>query len=473
MALVEPLTHPAPEAQEIKTPKTAPVLGVLPWLKKDPLNYFVSLAVDYGDIVPLKLGPAKAMVLNREDYIRHVAVDNMSNYRKSDFYEILRPILGDGIFMCHGPEWKKQRQTIQPAFRTCALKAMVDAMVAATEEMFERWEQRYGAGEAFDIAPEMMRVTLDILLRTMFGTRLPKSSESFYDTVATLLGHSERRMWTPFPLPLSVPTPANLSYRKALAAMEKEVEAIIDHRRRTREENDGEDLLTLLLDAYDGAGGGEKNLTLLRDQVMSILLAGHETTANGLVWVFKLLSEHPDKRELVRKTVFGAMGDGAPTQPFLMSHTYLTNFIEESMRLYPPVWNLSRTAIEDDRLGDTDIPAGTVIINCPYAMHRNPRYWENPEGFDPNRFEGGWTRNEQHRFRYMPFGAGPRSCAGERFAMLEATIVTAMALQRYDVDLVPGQVIRPAPMITLRPAGTVMMTMRRVHGPRAPLAAVA
>lgn len=471
MALLEPALNEFSDHTELKEPKTIPVLGALPWLKKDPLNYFVKLAVDYGDIVPLKLGPANTLVLNREDHIRHVAVENMVNYRKSDFYEILRPILGEGIFMCHGAEWKKQRQTIQPAFRSGALNSMVATMINATEEMFERWDQRYSAGQAFDIAPEMMRVTLDILLRTMFGNRLPKDSESIYDTVATLLGHSERRMWTPFPLPLSIPTPANVSYRKALAAMEREVENIIEHRRRNR--GDGEDLLTLLLDAYDPADGHEQDLKLLRDQVMSILLAGHETTANGLVWVFKLLSEHPDKREAARRTVIDACSGGAPDRAFLMSQSYVTNFIEESMRLYPPVWNLSRTAIEDDRIGDTDVPAGTVIITCPYAMHRNPRYWANPEGFDPDRFNGGWTRNDQHHFRYMPFGAGPRSCAGERFAMLEAAIVTSMALQRYDVDLVPGQVIRPAPMITLRPAGTVMVRARRIDQGNPPLAAAA
>jgi len=441
------------QVPEMLAPPAYPVVGHLPAIRRDPLRYVANLVADYGDVIPLKLGPHRVLMANHPDHIKHVLQDNFRNYRKSDFYESVRPLLGNGIFMSDGDDWLSQRRTMVPAFQGVHLTRIGQAMTSAIGDMLERWQGDQLSGRPFDITAEMMKVTLDALVRALFGTRSGTQTAAFYDAVTVVLERSEKRVWALANLPLSIPTPSNLKFVAALKELDAIVSGMIEQRRANPAT--GEDLLSMLMAAYD-SGGSEPDLKLLRDQVMSMLLAGHETTANALNWTWYLLSKNPSVERRVRDEVLTAIGDRTPEFADLPKLNYTKMVFEEAMRLYPPVWTMSRAALEPDRLGDHEVTPGTTIMLCPYAVQRNPRYWPNPEGFDPDRFSAE-AKKARPRYAYFPFGGGARVCLGQHFATMEAQLLIAMVMQRCRLDLVPGQTVEPQPMITLRPKDKVMM----------------
>lgn len=434
-------------------PPAYPVLGHLPAIRRDPLRYVANLVADYGDVIPLKLGPHRVLMVNHPDHIKHVLQDNFRNYRKSDFYEAVRPLLGNGIFLSDGDDWLSQRRTMVPAFQGVHLTRIGNAMTGAISEMLDRWQGEQLSGRPFDITGEMMKVTLDALVRALFGTKSGAETDAFYDAVTVVLQRSEKRVWALANLPLSIPTPGNLKFVGALKELDKIVWSMIEQRRA--DPAAGEDLLSMLMAAYD-LGGSEPDLKLLRDQVMSMLLAGHETTANALNWTWYLLSKNPTIERRVREEVQTALGDRVPEFADLPKLPYTKMVFEEAMRLYPPVWTMSRAALEPDRLGDHEVEPGTTVMLCPYAVQRNPDYWPNPEGFDPERFSEEAKKNRP-RYAYFPFGGGARVCLGQHFATMEAQLLIAMVMQRCQLDLVPGQTVEAQPMITLRPKDKLMM----------------
>ncbi len=445
---------------ELLSPPAFPVLGHLPAIRRDPLHYVANLVAEYGDVIPLKLGPHRVLMVNHPDHIKHVLQDNFRNYRKSDFYEAVRPLLGDGIIMSDGEEWLSQRRTMVPAFQGVHLTRIGKAMTDAIADMLDRWQGDQLSGRPFDITAEMMKVTLDALVRSLFGRRSGTQKEAFFDAITVVLQRSEKRVWALANLPLSIPTPSNVKFVAALRELEAIVWSMIEQRRENPAA--GEDLLSMLMAAYD-LGGSEADLNMLRDQVMSMLLAGHETTANALNWTWYLLSKNPGIERRVREEVRGALGDRTPEFADLPKLSYTKMVFEEAMRLYPPVWTMSRAALEPDRLGDHEVEPGTTVMLCPYAVQRNPRYWPNPEGFDPERFTPE-AKKARPRYAYFPFAGGARVCLGQHFATMEAQLLIAMVMQRCQLDLVPGQTIEPQPMITLRPKDKVMMVASPADG---------
>jgi cytochrome P450 len=321
--------------------------------------------------------------------------------------------------------------------------------------MLGRWDRAWLDQEPVDIAQEMMHLSLDIALRSLFGIRLDSGDfAKIYSAVTTFLEIVDRHIWSPFFVPIAVPTPRNLRYRRAVEDIEAVFSRIIDRRRREPERDD--DLLGYLLKEYGAAAGDAK---LLRDLVISVLLAAHETTASSLAWTWYLLSLHPAVENKVADEAASRLDGRAPAFGELGDLPYTRAAYEECLRLFPPIWTFSRDAVAADRLGETAIPAGATLMICIYTMHRHPRLWANPEGFDPERFmierEG-----ERPRYAYFPFGGGPRTCIGARFAQLEALTVISTVTQAYRLELVPGQRIEPHPMITLRPRNGIWMTLR-------------
>ena len=324
-------------------------------------------------------------------------------------------------------------------------------------DMLHRWEQYDDRNEAFDNVSEMMRLALDIVLRSLLSVRLEDQHTKIYDALTTVLREAERRVWSAFEFPKWMPTPGNLRLRNALNVLEEFVFQIIEERRNDQQQHS--DLLSILLDAYGQRLAEGESKTLLRDQVLSIILAGHETTANSLSWTWYLLSRHPEVRDKLTQEVEQVLQGRVPTFQDLPQFVYMKQILDESLRLYPPVWSLSRVALEDDKIDDLEIPAGMNLMLCPYAVHRYSKYWPNPEGFDPERFAPGMERTRpQHA--YIPFGGGPRTCLGSRFAIMEAQLIMAMVVQRFQLDLVPGQIVEPEPMITLRPRGEILVELR-------------
>ncbi len=440
--------------------KGRPLLGVLPELRADPLRFFTRVARDHGDAVELRVGPDRVLMLNSPAMIRHVLQDNRLNYEKSKFYDVLRAILGDGIFLAEGEEWLSQRKTAGRSFQGCQLRRMTEDMQQAVADLERRWSVLAARQAVVDVIPEMMRLTLDILMRTLFSLRLEDQHEDIFRALTVILRDAEKRIWSPLGPPRWLPTRRNREVRAALVSLDRFVLDLVAARRAAAPGRDeaGNDLLDLLL-----ANQNDRSDRQLCGQVQSMILAGHETTANALTWCWYLLSLHPESLRRLRgeaRAVLNGRPAGFAELPALK---YTRMVFDETLRLYPPLWTFSRTAVADDRIAGLDVPAGSNVMLNMFAVHRRPELWDNPEGFDPARFDAeadDAAGRAGQRFAYFPFSDGPRSCLGERFAVLESMIAISAIVQRFDLQLLPGQKVEPEPMITLRPRGPLLMRLR-------------
>lgn len=433
-----------------------PLIGHLPELRKDPLRFFSRVARDHGDVVELHFGLDKVLMLNHPTMIRHVLQDNRLNYEKSKFYDVMRGVLGNGIFLAEGDEWLSQRRTAARSFQGCQLRRMTTAMHDAVADLQQRWAPLAARGAVIDLIPEMMRLTLDILMRTLFSLRLEDQYADIFRALTVVLRDAERRIWSPLSPPRWLPVPRNRRVRAALRVLDAFVFDLIEKRKAERARGGApqaeSDLLDLLLD-----NRGDRSDRQVCDQFQSMILAGHETTANGLSWCFTLLSQHPESLRRLRAELAGVLGGRPAGFADLPSLTYTRMVFDETLRLYPPLWTFSRVAVADDAFCGLRLRAGTNVMLNMFAVHRRPELWDNPEGFDPARFDP--QRKNSQRFAYFPFSDGPRSCLGERFAILESMIAISGILSRFDLQLLPGQVVEPEPMITLRPRGPLLMRL--------------
>ena len=447
--------RPAPLAG----PRAKPLVGHLPQIRRDPLSFFARAAAEYGSLVPIRMGSETVLMVNDPALVKHVLQDNFTNYRRSRFYNVIRPILGEGIFLSEDERWLRQRRLLQPPFHGRDLIDMTSRIASAVSDMLDRWRAPAARSEPIDVAQEMMRLTLEVVFRTLLTVRLPNVSDTVYEALKVVLHEAEQRVWSMLPMRDRLPIPSNLAFRRGMAELDEIVRKVIADRRSDPEPP--RDLLTILLEAFPNCDNDPVEAKELRDHVISIIIAGHETAANVLIWMYALLSRSPEIERRMRQEVTAVCADRAPTIDDVRKLTYTANVFSEAARLYPPVWTFSREAVEDDWLGDVRVAKGSNIMVCAYAMHRNPRYWENPEGFDPDRFLPERSA-DRHPFAYFPFSAGPRTCLGKRFGQIEGVIVAAMVAQRFRLELVPGHEVAAEPMITLRPRGKVPMWVRPV-----------
>jgi cytochrome P450 len=429
-------------------PRGYPILGVLPHLRSNPIRTFLEAADRYGDLVHLKAGPYHGFLLTDPADIRHVLQDNARNYHKSPLYDRLRDNIGNGLLTSEDALWLRQRRLAQPAFHRPRLIAMAEAMVGCTEEMLQRWDHTASLGEPVDLVAEMMALTQAIIVRTMFSTDLGAAADVVNRTWPIINRRISETFWAT-KLETTLPLPANRRFWRALRELETVVYRIIADRRRSG--RDEPDLLSMFLSARDDETGAGMTDRQLRDEVVTMLLAGHETTSLALSWTYYLLSQHPAVGRDVAAEVDRVVGGRRPSFADLEKLTVTRRVIEESLRLYPPAWGFSRQALGDDEIGGYHIPKGALAFVIPFVVHRRPKLWPEPERFDPDRFAPEHEA-ARHRFAYIPFGGGPRGCIGNHFAMTEALLIVAAIAPRYRIELVPGQHIRAEPLITLRPA---------------------
>ena len=437
-----------------------PIVGVLPQLRRDPLAFFADLIHTPGQAVELRLGFRRALFPTTPGLIKHVLQDNARNYRKSDYVALLKPMLGDGIFLAEGDSWLAQRRTAAKGFQGFEYPRLVAAMNDATVDMIARWDEQARLDRPVDLAEEMMRVTLDIILRALFSVPLDHRYEAVYEALTFLLRDAEKRVWAIFNLPFGTPTPRNRRVAAAQKVIDDFVASVVADRQR--EGKPRGDLLDVFIDAYADRPKDGPAPNLLIDEVRSFILAGHETTANALSWVWWVGEEHPEAIRGMREEILSVMPEGDANLDALRRLSYVGQVFQEAMRIYPPVWTMSRAAIADDNFEGIEISAGTNMILCPYAIHRRPDIWEAPEEFRPERFAAREERGAD-RYAYFPFGGGPRRCLGEQFALWEARVILGHVLRRFDVTIEPGQSVLPEPMITLRPNGPMMARIRRRH----------
>ena len=411
-------------------PKGEAVFGNSRQYADDPFEFVTACAEAYGDVVHFDLGPLETYMVTDPAEIGRILVADDEKFAKPDFQDdALGDLLGDGLLLSEGPTWQKQRQLANPAFDPRRLQGMVDTMGEYTEALLAGWE----AGEVRDVQVDMTEVTLRIICEAMLGVGLDDGRIETVRESLEPLGARFEPDPLKFLLPDWVPTRENREYEAALGTMEELIDELVADRRGTQGhgEDAPADLLSILLRAQER---GEQSQQQIRDEVMTILLAGHDTTALTLTYAWYLLSQHPEAEAKLTAEVDEVLPDGrAPTMAQVRDLNYTERVLQESMRLYPPVYVMFREPKVDVKIGDYRVPEGAAVMLPQWVVHRSERYWENPTEFDPDRFTLERSR-DRPRFAYFPFGGGPRHCIGKHLALLEGRVITATVAANYDLD---------------------------------------
>lgn len=431
---------------------------------KDPLALMTSGHRAHGDVTAFYFGPLRYFLVNDPDAVHRVLLENRDNYTKSRNYRGLKLVLGEGLLTSEGEFWRRQRKLAQPAFHRESLERFARAMSRITREHLDAWKAR-PEGTVVDIHREMTALTFRIVGHTLCHTELGDETSELGEAITVCMKHANDYAEAIVRVPPWVPTYENLRFKRALSKLDAMIRRIIEERRaavarRGSDEAREHDLLQMLMDATDDAGVEHMTDQQLRDELLTLVLAGHETTANALSFAFHLLSRHPDVARRAADEARTVLAGGELTMDRLKELAFVGRVFDEALRLYPPAWIFERQAIGDDELAGFRVPSGTIVGIAPWTLHRNPKLWENPEGFDPDRFLPE-RRQSQSRYAYLPFGGGPRVCIGNQFALMEAKIILAHVLAEHRLDLVPGERLELDPGITLRPRGGLHMALRR------------
>lgn len=434
-------------------------------VQRDIMGFFRA-GYAYGDVwsfwVPRSLsGRMLVHVVLRPEHAEQVLKTNAANYKKSAAYRRLGHIVGEGLLTSEGEFWRRQRRLSQPAYHRRRLGMLAEAIVETTRRMMEeRWRPAADRGEAVDVAEEMRRLALAIVGRVMLSVDLSKEASEVGWAVNEFLAYADRHIRRLYSPPPSIPTPANLRFRRASRIMDELVYGIIRERRASGE--DRGDLISMLLLARDEDTGESMSDQQVRDEVMTTLIAGHETTAAALAWSSWLLATRPDTGKELRREVREVLGN----KPAGLEHVgrdgalrYTRRVFEETLRLYPPAWMIARIAEQEDEIGGYRIPRGSRVAVSPYLIHRNPEVWPEPARFDPDRFSPE-QHESRHRFAHIPFGGGPRGCIGVNLARMEGPLVLATLAQGCELIPAPGARVRTTLGVTLRPAPSVPMLPR-------------
>lgn len=408
----------------------------------------------YGEVVHLRV-PTNIVFFFRPSHIKHIFRTNVLNYPKSSQYDMLRPILGDGVFVSEGDVWTRQRRLLAPEFRESTVGRFVPPMVECAERLFAEWDEKRKSGP-IDVTADMMRLTLWIIGRALFKSEFLHEAETIGHALEVCLAHATRRMLSMGLYAEWLPTRGNREAREAEKALNDSIGGMI---RRGREGDLGtQDVLSRMILAKDPETGTGMSDKQLLDETKSLVLAGHETTSLALSWTFYLLSTHPDVEQRLVDEAIRVLGDRPPTADDIPKLVYARQVFLEAMRLYPPVPGVSRNTLADDDIEGIRVPAGQMVVVAPYVTHRHPEYWTDPERFDPDRFSESRAANIEP-YSYMPFLLGRRQCLGEHFAMLEGPLLLAMILRRYAMSRVSSEPIGTRPIATLRLARPLIMHM--------------
>jgi cytochrome P450 len=437
-------------------PHGDPFLGSFRELQRlGQVRFYLNNWRAWGDLVRFRIGPLVAHIVIHPDAVQRVLAENQQNYGRGLGYAKTRGLLGLGLLTSEGEVWRRQRRLMQPLFTSKAVSQYAGDMTAATEAMLEQWQAQAERGETVDINLEMLRLAMRIIGRTMFGIGAGQASVEL-DMVQSYEHACEfinARLASFFDIPLFIPTPFNRRFTQSIATLDRLIYQLI--RERRNQQNGKADLMSKLLAARDEETGEGMSDRQIRDEVITVFFAGHETTAEALTWAWYLLAQNPEAEQRLH-TELRVLGGRTPTVQDLPNLPYTRMVIEETLRLYPPVWTFPRQAIQPDQLQGYDIPGGSLIFPSQYLTHRHANFWENPEAFEPERFTPK-CQAQRPRHAYYPFGGGARTCIGIHFAMQEACLVLATVAQRYRLRLVSTPPIEPRSVITLHPSQPVQM----------------
>jgi cytochrome P450 len=441
-----PLTRPP-------GPKNRGIVGNFPLGTRDPLGLYTLWARQYGDIIYYRAFFRHVYFLNNPDFIERVLVTNSRNFIKGEALQFNRRIFGNGLLTNEGDAWLEQRHLIQPAFRRDRIESYGNTMVAYTERMVAPWHN----GEVRDIHRDMMRLGLEVVAKALFNVEIASERNAIAEALNTFMELGSRgRLLLP-PILRLLPTADNRRYQRAARQLDDVVYRLI----RQRRSNDqiGDDLLYGLLHTQDENGRGMSDKQL-RDEVMTLLLAGHETTAVSLSWTWYLLAQYPEVEEKLWSELRQVLNGRKPTAQDLSKLPYTGRVVKEAMRLYPPAWAIVRKSLHHCEIGGYQVPAGSTVMMNQWVMHRDPRYYDQPEQFNPDR----WLDERAKaipKFAYFPFGGGPRTCIGASFAAMEGVLVLATIAQKYQLRVAPDWPVEPLPTMTLRPKQGIKVVLTR------------
>ena len=442
--------------QKPRGPRNLPILGSLPSFRARPIEFLCETAKKYGDLPYFRLGSFHAYLVNHPDFVRDILVTNQANFTKSRALQRARILFGEGLLTSEGKFHLRQRRLVQPAFHRDRLAGYAVVMSDCAVRVRDRWQ----SGSTLEMSDEMMRLTLAVVGKTLFSADVESEAPEIGQALTTVL-KMFRMLMMPFSEYLEkLPLPSIRRFEKARDRLDQTIYGLIRDRRKSGE--DTGDLLSMLLLAQDEEGDGAGMTdTQVRDEALTLFLAGHETTANALTWTWYLLSQNPECEARLHEEIDSVLQGRVPQMADMPQLRYTEMVFAEAMRLYPPAWAIGRMSKEPFELGGVHIAAKSICILSPYVMQRDPRWFPDPERFDPER----WTpeaRDARPKFSYFPFGGGARVCIGERFAWMEGVLILATLAQKWKLRLADGQRVEPLPLITLR----TKYGMRMVCQPR-------
>ena len=427
-------------------------------LKGRSLEVIKMLSAKYGDIVSLTFPMNKVALVTNPQYAKYVLLDNNKNYRKSLAYDVLKAVLGNGLLTSEGDFWKKQRRLIQPAFHKRKLEELTDMMVEQAQHWVDKFDQHADTGNATDLAPELTALTLNVISKAIFSNGVEEKAEMVGEQISLLNQYAIDKVNDPFRLPAFIPTPFNIKERRSMKQLNDVIEDIISTRRK---EESKDDLLSMLIDMRDEDTGEAMDNKQLRDEVMTIFIAGNETSSNALAWMLYLLSQNPEAEAKMVAEIDAKLDAGVElTYNNVLEFQYVRQVIDESLRIYPPAWSVGRRNYEEDEIGGYRIQKNTNVLIPIMYFHTSEKFWDEPAKFKPERFAPE-LRNKIDRFVYFPFGGGPRFCIGNNFALLEMQIILILFYRNFRFRLKEGFVPEAEPLITLRPKTGMWMEIER------------
>ncbi|MBI3073319.1 MAG: cytochrome P450 [Deltaproteobacteria bacterium] len=439
------------------------LLGSLFPFRKNPVRFLVDLHAASGDVARFRIGPQTVHVVSHPRDLRHVLQDHAKDYtRTTHGYALLRVFLGNGLLTSDGEGWRRKRRLAQPSFHRDALASFLRLMARAANDLCDTWATATARGETIDASAAMVRITLRVASEALLSTDLTEASSEIGSALTTCFAEVARR-FTGIDWPLAVPTARNRRYRRAIATLNALVTTLVAERRRSPDTRP--DLLSMLIAARDTDTGDALSNAEIVDEVKTILLAGHETTAHALAWAFYVVARHPEVWTTLHAEATSALGSASPHNidlAHLAALPFARATLEETMRLYPPIWATERRAEADDVIGGFHIPRGSNVIVSPYVTHRHAEFWPDATRFDPARFLAP-AKATIDRFAYLPFSSGPHQCIGNSFALMEATTILASVAARFRWRLVPDAEIPPVAVVTLRPRRPIQLALAAAH----------
>jgi cytochrome P450 len=442
-------------------PKGHFLLGVLPEIREEDVKFATRIAREYGDIVYMRVVNIPTYLISHPRYIEEILVTNYRNFIKAVYLRESRRLFGDGLLTSEGDLWVRERRMGQRAFRHEHIDTYATMIVGYTERLIGRWRE----GEVHDVHKEMMRLTLEIIAHVLFGRDIADEVEDAEGAITIYLQQFADRFGM-YAVPEWIPTPGNVRYRRAMQRLDGIIYGAI---REGRQSKDGEkSLLNALLHAQQ-MYGFEMSDRQLRDEMATLFFTGHETTGLALTWTLFLLGENPGAEALLLQELDEVLGDRPATLADLRRLPYLDGVIKESLRLYPPAYGVVREALKDCEIGGYTIPKGATVAMFQWVVHRDPRFFDDPEVFRPERWADGLI-DRLPKFAYFPFGGGPRNCIGREFALLEIALVLSTVMRRFHFRTVPGHRTWPLPSLTLRPEFGMKMSLYNHQSERSSVA---